>query len=138
METENCAGAIIYRISNKRPLFLLIKSSATGWWVFPKGHIEEGETLIETARREVFEETGISDLNYLENFFEKISFINHKGNQKNVHHFLFETKSENLKISSEHIEFKWLNFEDAHAQVDHENQKRILKVAMGVIRNARH
>lgn len=31
-----------------------------GEWVFPKGHVEEGEDLVEAALREVLEETGVA------------------------------------------------------------------------------
>ena len=137
METEICAGAIIYRIVKEKPLFLLIKSSATGWWVFPKGHVKGKETIIETATREVLEETSIENLKHIKDFYETISFINSKGNKKQVHHFLFETINEIVQISDEHIGFKWLEFSQAYELVNHESQKRILKVAQEVIQNAR-
>ena len=53
---EKSCGAIIYRNCNYRVEFLLIKS-INGIWGFPKGHVEENETEIDTAIREVFEET---------------------------------------------------------------------------------
>ena len=34
------------------------KNHSSGFWGFPKGHLEEGETPLEAAEREVFEETG--------------------------------------------------------------------------------
>ena len=68
-------------------------------------------------------------------FHELISFINAKGNQKEVHHYLFESDSANTKISHEHVDFVWLNFKEAYERVDHENQKKILRKAYEKIKN---
>ena len=59
MKKEICAGGVVFTKKEGEPYFLLIKGRTPGWWVFPKGHSEEGETLIETARREIREETGL-------------------------------------------------------------------------------
>jgi 8-oxo-dGTP pyrophosphatase MutT (NUDIX family) len=65
---EFSCGAVIYKMENNRPLFLLVRSKRNGMWGFPKGHVENGETEIETARREIFEETGIKKIKFIENF----------------------------------------------------------------------
>lgn len=41
------------------PQVLLVHHNATGKWVFPGGHVDEGETPAEAALREVREETGL-------------------------------------------------------------------------------
>ena len=48
-------GSIL--ISNRNRI-LLIKGRLTGKWSFPKGHSREGETELEAASRETYEETG--------------------------------------------------------------------------------
>ncbi len=126
---EICSGGIIYFKDNKDIFFLLIKSSKTGWWVFPKGHIMKDEDLISTAIREIYEEVGLSKLQRNENYHEVINFTNSLGSEKEVHHWLFETFSKEINLSSEHIDYKWLKFEEAHNLVDYENQKRLLKKA---------
>ena len=54
------AGAIVFRNDGPQPLFLLVKARKDPTvWIFPKGHIEAGETAAETAVRETAEEAGV-------------------------------------------------------------------------------
>ena len=56
---EKSCGAIVYRKYHGNLEILLIKHVNSGHWSFPKGHVEAGETEVETALREIKEETGI-------------------------------------------------------------------------------
>ena len=56
---EKSCGAIVYRKYHGNTEILLIKHINSGHWSFPKGHVEAGETEVETARREIMEETSI-------------------------------------------------------------------------------
>lgn len=74
MPREKSAGAIIYRMEpdgrgNSAPQYLLLHYGP-GHWGFAKGHVEGNETEEETTRREVAEETGITDLRILSGFKE--------------------------------------------------------------------
>lgn len=55
MRKEKSCGCIVY---NDQMQVLLVQMQQ-GHWSFPKGHVEEGETEVETAMRETFEETHI-------------------------------------------------------------------------------
>ncbi len=55
-EDQFCAGAVVVREGE----VLLISPSGGDHWQLPKGHIEAGESLEETAVREVHEETGVT------------------------------------------------------------------------------
>lgn len=59
MLNEKSCGALVYRKYHGNTEILLIKHLNSGHWSFPKGHVEEGETEVETAIREIKEETGI-------------------------------------------------------------------------------
>ena len=59
MNYEKSCGAIVFRKFHGNIELLLIKHANGGHWSFPKGHVEAGETEVETAIREIREETGI-------------------------------------------------------------------------------
>ena len=58
MSVEVSAGGVIVR----HGLVLLVRQSATNTWAFPKGHVEGRESLLDAARREIHEETGLAEL----------------------------------------------------------------------------
>lgn len=61
--TETCAGGIVLGEGGNVALVWSARSQA---WLFPKGRTEPGETDEEAARREIAEETGLTDLEYLD------------------------------------------------------------------------
>jgi len=129
MPVEKSAGAIIFR-KEKGKIFYLLLHYEAGHWDFPKGHIEKGETIDQTARREIEEETGIKDIKFVKGFKEWIKYFykSKNGNvMKIVTYLLAETKQKEVKISFEHIGFKWLLYEQALEQLTFKNSKEILK-----------
>lgn len=80
VKTDYSCGAIPIRVAEGQREFLLVKHHA-GHWAFPKGHPEEDETPIETARRELREETGLADVELLERpaFEEAYTFTKKSG-----------------------------------------------------------
>jgi 8-oxo-dGTP pyrophosphatase MutT (NUDIX family) len=128
---EISAGAVIYR-RNAEPRYLLLKYRyKSEYWDFPKGNVEKGETLEETVRREVKEETGIEDIKLLPGFKEKISYFYKREGQtiyKEVVYFLAETWTAAVKISKEHIGFEWVDFETARERLK-QNSRKVLEKA---------
>ena len=147
MPREKSAGAIIYRMENGVPRYLLLHYTPSdegkkGQWGFAKGHVEQGETELETATREIAEETGIKDLKIIPGFKELEKYIFRKSYGlegearkkapwvfKLVVFFLAETKTKEIKISDEHIGFVWLPIEEAVKKTTFKNSKLLLKNA---------
>jgi len=130
---EKSAGVVI--VNNGK--YLLLHYEA-GHWDFPKGHIEAGETLKQAAIRELNEETGITDIEILPGFLDKIQYILRKKNklvQKEVAFFAAKTNEKEVKISDEHQDHVWLPFEDALEKLTYDNAKNILKKVHRFLKN---
>ena len=141
MPKEKSAGAIIYRIENNAPHYLLLHYHS-GHWEFAKGHIEEGENPEEAAKREIREETGIKDIKiipgfkeYSKYFFKKSYGLEGEAKKnapwvfKLVVFFIAKTDEKDVKISSEHIGFAWLPIEEALKKITYKNAKILLSKA---------
>ncbi len=137
MPVERSAGAIIFRREGGKVYYLLLHypSSAKAqkeYWDFSKGHIEKGEDERIAVEREVFEETGLKDLKFIEGFKETIQyFFKFQGQTvfKTVVFYLAETQEREIKLSFEHIGFQWLPFKEALEQLTFKNAKENLKKA---------
>ena len=147
MPNEKSAGAIIFREENGVRCYLLLHYTPSevgkrGHWGFAKGHVENKETDEETARREVAEETGITDITIIPGFketekyfFRKVYGLKGEARKtapwvfKLVIFFVAETRTKEVKISSEHIGFVWLPFDEAFKKITFKNSKKLLKKA---------
>jgi len=137
MPVERSAGAVIFRKEGGKIYYLLLhyptsSRNSKDYWDFPKGHIEKGEDMVKTTKREVAEETGLKEIEFIEGFKETIRyFFKFQGKTvlKFVTFYLVKTKEKNVKISWEHIGFQWLPYRAALKQLAFENSKEILKKA---------
>ncbi|HXX05849.1 MAG TPA: NUDIX domain-containing protein [Candidatus Bathyarchaeia archaeon] len=129
MLEERSAGAILYRESSTGNLYLLL-NYPSGHWDFVKGNIEKGEMVKETVVREIQEETGITDVNFVEGFEDKVEYHYQRDGQlvhKEVIFFLAKTKTENVKLSHEHHGFIWLDFNSALKKLTYKTAQNMLK-----------
>ncbi len=128
MKEEVSAGIILFNESENRKFLLLNYPSKH--WDFVKGKMENGETTHETALRETKEETGISDVEFLDGFEEEIEYYFRAENQdihKKVIFFLGKTKNLDIILSHEHLDFIWLDYDNALNKITYENAKNLLK-----------
>lgn len=133
MTSEKSAGVVVFCKENKKNNYLLLHYQL-GHWDLPKGHIEKEEGMLDTAKREVFEETGIKDLEFIDGFKKTIRyFFWFQGKKifKTVVFYLAQTKSKRIKLSSEHIGYEWLDYEKALKKLTFKNAKDVLKEAHG-------
>ncbi len=140
MYDEVSAGAVLHNMDENFEIKYLILNYSYGHWDFPKGNIEFGETEIETIKREVMEETGIEDIKLIEGFRQQIFYKYRKKSKlvnKSVIYYLAETNSNKVTLSFEHINFAWLNFNDALEKLSFDNSKRVLKNAKEFLSNTK-
>lgn len=135
MEHEHSAGAIIFRENGEiRYLFLVYEK---GYLDFPRGNVERGETELEAAKREVFEETGLK-VDFIPGFRAETSWFYRKDGKlvkKTVVYFLAKTDKKEIKVSWEHKGYEWLTFEEAMEKLKFENTKQILKKANNFLKS---
>lgn len=140
---EKSIGAVIFRKEEDEILFLLLRYRHDHW-DFPKGHAEKGENELDAIRREVEEETGISDFNIIPGFQKNMAyFYRAKGNEakerkkdkrfvnvfKKVVYYIGEAASGEVRLSFEHKDYIWLSYKQALEKITFGQSKGILKKA---------
>ena len=127
MKEEVSAGVILFNELDGRFLLLNYPSKH---WDFVKGKMEKGETPHETVIRETNEETGISDVEFLNGFEEEIEYYFYADKQnihKKVIFFLGKTKTSNIILSHEHLNYIWLEYDNALERTTYETAKNLLR-----------
>lgn len=142
---EVSAGMVLFRrVPDGNREYLLLQYRHRHW-EFARGHVEHGESLIEAARRETEEETGIVSLSLLPKFHRRIHFFYRaKGREraerkkegrsvwivKTVHFFLAEVPNDlSVRLSDESLDALWLSPERAIRRATFENAKKLLRAA---------
>lgn len=134
MKKEFSSGAIVYNFLDDNIKFLIVKH-VLGHFSFPKGHIENGESEIDAAVREVLEETGI--LISIDTNFKRINtYCPYKNVTKNVMYFVGIPVSGVAKAQeTEILEAFWADYVSARNILTYESDKKILDDAYKYIIN---
>jgi bis(5'-nucleosidyl)-tetraphosphatase len=137
MMAEKSAGFILisddFLTSHYSVLLLHYRS---GHWDFPKGNIETNETEMQAATRELREETDITKFRLMPNFRTTLSYKYNKKSKlisKQVILFLASTKVKKVKISNEHIGYKWTESDSSVDQLTYSNAKNALLYAINFL-----
>ena len=145
---EKSVGAVVFREEKGSPVFLLLQypSKNKDYFGFVKGHQELEETDEQTLRRELKEETGIKEIKIIPGFQEKEEYIfrdiyNNPDEpplvKKKVIYYLAETKTKRVKISKEHLGYKWLRLEEAKRILKFKQSKEIIEKAFIFLKNSK-
>ncbi len=136
MQYEKSCGAIVFRKYHGNTELLLIKHANGGHWSFPKGHVENGETEIQTAMREVKEETGI-DIIVDFSFREIVTYSPKKDTQKDVVYFLAMAKNYNYTPQPEEIsQIKWVEISRVHSILSYDNDRQLVNHVKPIIKDS--
>ena len=125
---ETSCGVVLVNFGS-----ILLLQYPQGHWDFPKGHVEDDDAdYRSTAARELSEETGISDIDFVKDFNFRTAYdFQHKRKRidKQVFWFIAETETMTVNISNEHLEHLWLDWDDALEQLTHDESKSVLLAA---------
>jgi 8-oxo-dGTP pyrophosphatase MutT (NUDIX family) len=119
------AGAVVVKLTGEGPRYLLVEARGTrDRWVFPKGHIESGETAADTALREVIEEAGVRarTIRRLRRVAQK-----QEGEWISIAYFLMAYTGRTTPLEKRRI--RWLSFDEASETLDLVKSRRVLRSA---------
>lgn len=125
MKYEKSCGAVVF--DGKK---VLVIQQTIGHWGLPKGHVEEGETEVQTAAREIKEETNIDvEINEKYRYVERYSPS--ENVEKDVVYFVAKKIGGEPVAQEEEVQsIEWLNVEDAIERLTYESSRNVLKKAI--------
>jgi 8-oxo-dGTP pyrophosphatase MutT (NUDIX family) len=141
-QTERSAGGVLWRRTTDGAVEIcLIATRGSTRWQLPKGHLADGESLADAARREVREETGCDgtieeDLGEIVFWFFVGAGAKRRRVRKTVQFFLLRYEGgETRDHDGEVDEAAWLTAEQAARRLTFESERQILVSAMALLRS---
>ena len=132
---EYTAGDVVYRRIEDKVEILMIQDRL-GRWTIPKGHVEEGESLEQTALREVAEETGLTEFRLGEKL-DKLHFFYRKEGKlifMTTHVYLMEAIGDTDAVVAEDsegiIDAKWFDSDKALGLIEYKDTERLFRLGL--------
>jgi len=124
---EKSCGTILFTETDGERLYVLVRNPESGNCAFPKGHVEAGETEIETALRETWEETCIVP-EIIPGFRDTLTYTTAKGAEKTVAYFpaVYRDCMPRSNPAFERLEIMVLPYRRARERLTHESAKVLL------------
>ena len=135
---DKSVGVILYCKFPRSLKFLILKHKK-GHWSFAKGHKDKGETAFETAARELHEEAGIDNVEFISKnilLTEEYTFTNKNNTKvrKAVSYFIARSKTKKVKIDRGEITgYKWCTLNAADKVITFRQSRKTLKKANKLI-----
>jgi len=133
MREEQCYGVIPVIKDKEYKFLILLHTGLENNWSFPKGHVEGNETPIQTALRELEEETGIKEVEILDLplLDEEYSIVrNGEKKLKKNGYFIGFIKNESLVLQAEEIrDSKLLTYDEAMKEITYKERREVLQKA---------
>ncbi len=135
---EPTAGGVVFRRDESGGIEILLIQDAKDRWTIPKGHIEDGETAQETAKREIGEEAGLTDTEVL-GWLGKIHFRYRRVDKlvlMTTQIYLVRAGGDTDAIKKEEWMngIKWFKFNDALDAIEYEDIGKLMLMGMKRIR----
>lgn len=138
---QDCSyGIIPVRLTISLTEYFIVRHTYGDHWGFPKGHPEVGELPLETAKRELFEETGFIAVRSLRHAWLQESYsFPYKGRlcKKTVNYFISEVEGAYVPDISEISEGRWVSYAEATKLFNFASIKRVIKDAEAFLKKPR-
>jgi len=135
IETGSAGGVVL----NAEGLVLVVSQNGTSWSL-PKGHVEEGESPLEAARREIYEESGLRELELVRGLGSYSRYrLGRDGGEdtselKTIHMFLFRTtETELAPVDPDNPEARWVERGDVGGLLSHPKDSEFFRGIIGII-----
>jgi len=132
---------VYYNIAGQRQFLLVLHN--LGHWSWPKGHPEPGESELETAKRELFEETGIrlAEIDQSKEFVENYSFVKDGVNyDKTVKYFIGRVADLEVETPAlfreEVLALEWLPYDLALKKLTFPEARNVLQAVEGYLKTS--
>ncbi|MFB9994856.1 NUDIX hydrolase [Deinococcus oregonensis] len=119
------AGGVVFDSLGR---VLLVRYRGSGAWAFPKGHVEPGETLEQTAVREVQEETGIRASVVAP--LRATQYTNDRGEARQIHWFRMQVEAASTTLEDTFAEGGFIEAAQALAQLSYPEDQQLLRAAL--------
>jgi ADP-ribose pyrophosphatase YjhB (NUDIX family) len=121
------AGGIVFRPAGKQgglSVLLVSSKKEPGHWIFPKGHVERGESAKEAALRETEEEAGVEG-----DLLGPVGALEFDWHSKRyrVEYFLIRATAETNKTDGRSK--VWLPYDEALERLTYEDTRKLLRTA---------
>jgi 8-oxo-dGTP pyrophosphatase MutT (NUDIX family) len=130
MNRTQSAGGIVLNTKGE----VLVVNQRGDSWSLPKGHIDAGEDALAAAKREIAEESGVTDLEFVKDLggFQRHRIGLHGGDDlselKDIHIFLFRTRQSKLRpVDPENPEARWVGRQDVADLLTHHKDKEYFR-----------
>ncbi len=124
-QTRSAGGVVI----NRKGLILAVNQNGNSWSL-PKGHLDDGEDELTAAKREIYEESGVKELELIKKLGKYkrhrigLKEKDDKSELKEITIFLFRTNQEILKpIDPDNPEAKWVEKSKVAELLTHRKDK---------------
>jgi len=137
---EYTAGGVVFRRLEGDRVEILMIQDRLGRWTIPKGHVEEGESLEQTALREVAEETGLQHFRLGEKLDKLHFFYRREGKLifMTTYVFLMEALGDTDAIQVEQsegiVDAKWFDYKKALSLIEYRDTERLFRIGMSKLK----
>lgn len=140
IEQAVSAGGVVYRLGEQGLEVVLCGHRAEGLWLLPKGTPEAGETLQETAVREVEEETGLRVEIERKIGSMRYEFSGSNGtryHKRVLHHLMTPVSGHLSRHDGEFDDVRWFPTEEALRLLTYPNEREMVRRAVRLIERYR-